>query len=96
MVRNELRGGIAPRLDRYEVDKSALLAELRAHLDIVRNSEPALRERELKAFAIEQTPRIAAIEATAEEIRHDLCNNLENSTTISAGASPTPTPITRP
>jgi hypothetical protein len=80
LLRNDLGADIALRLDRYKVEKSALLQELRARLDILRESDPAIRERELRAFALEQTPRIAALEATAEAIRFALCDNAESST----------------
>ncbi|MGD1030409.1 MAG: hypothetical protein ABSA05_04650 [Opitutaceae bacterium] len=80
LVRSGLSGDISSRLDHYETEKAALLAELRAHLDIVRNLDPDVRERELQAFAREQTPRISALEAAAEEIRRVLCNNPESST----------------
>ena len=79
LFRNNLGNDISFRLNRYKAEKASLLEELRARLDILRDSEPAVRERELQAFAREQTPRVAALEAEAEDIRHTLCSNAESS-----------------
>lgn len=59
-------------LERYRTAKRAAQAELRAELERLRDAEPAVRRRELGAFAQRQTPRIAQLEATAEKLRTDL------------------------
>jgi hypothetical protein len=80
LYRNDLGGDIAAGLARYKTERAALLQELRARLDILRDSAPAVRERELQEFAREQTPRVAALEAEAEAIRLTLRNNIESAT----------------
>jgi hypothetical protein len=80
LYRNNLGSDIASRLARYKTERAALLQELKARLDILRDSEPAVRERELREFAHEQTPRVAALEAEAEAIRLALRNNIESAT----------------
>lgn len=59
-------------LERYRVAKRAAQTELRAELERVREFEPEARRQALVAFAQRQTPRVAALEATAEKLRHDL------------------------
>lgn len=57
------------KLDGYRAARSAALEALRAKLDSLQNSEPAARQQALAAFATEQAPTLAALEATAEELR---------------------------
>ncbi len=59
-------------LDDYLATKQALISELRAKLDAVSKLSAADREAQLADFAREQTPRVAALEKTAYEIRDDL------------------------
>lgn len=56
----------------YYSEELALIAELRAKIDSVQNSDAATRESQLAQFAAEQTARIAAVEKKAYDIRDDL------------------------
>lgn len=58
-------------LDRYRAAKVALQAELRKELERLREAEPAVRAQELAALARRQTPQIAELEKTAEQLRRD-------------------------
>jgi hypothetical protein len=64
------------RLEDYRDAKIALQTELRAHLDALKDADAPTRLRTLEAFALEQTPRIAELEAAAEKLRHDLADGL--------------------
>ena len=64
------------RLEDYRDAKIALQTELRAHLDALKDADAPTRLRTLEAFALEQTPRIAELEAAAENLRHDLAGGL--------------------
>jgi hypothetical protein len=59
-------------LENYRLVKVALQNELREHLERLKDADPDTRERELAAFAREQTPKIAALEKTAEQLRAEL------------------------
>jgi hypothetical protein len=69
----EASGDVTPkqqqRIDAYLAAKLTLQNELRTKVDAVRNADALTRQRELAAFAADQTPRIAALEAEAEAIR---------------------------
>lgn len=60
------------RLDAYRATKLALQTELRAKIDTLREADVATREKQLAAFARDQTPRIQALEQAVESLRHDL------------------------
>lgn len=60
------------KLEQYRAAKLALQRELRAAVDAQAAAEPEARRVALEAFARQQTPRIAALEKTAEELRRDL------------------------
>lgn len=60
------------RLDAYLAAKLGQQHELRNKLDALRNTDALTRQRELTAFAAEQTPRLVALEAEAESIREAL------------------------
>ncbi len=66
------KGKLRDRLDAYRAAKLALQGELRARLDALQDADPFTRQRELAAFARGQTPRIAALELTADQLRADL------------------------
>lgn len=72
LARHSLRPRVQLRLDAYRNDRLALLTELRAKLDALQNADSFTRERELAAFARVQTPRVAALEKAAEDLRADL------------------------
>ena len=72
LARHSLRAKIQARLEAYRNARLALLTELRARLDALQNADSFTRERELAALARVQTPRVAALETSAEEIRADL------------------------
>jgi hypothetical protein len=60
------------RLDAYLASKLSQQNELRNKLDTLRSADVLTRQRELTAFAAEQTPRLVALEAEAESIREAL------------------------
>lgn len=62
------------RLDSYRATRTALLAELRAKLEALRDADQPTRARELTALATAQASRLAAIEATAEELRYNFAH----------------------
>lgn len=72
LSQQDVKGKLRVRLDAYRAAKVALQAELRTRLDALAAADPATRRRELAAFAREQTPRIAALELTADQLRNDL------------------------
>lgn len=59
-------------LDDYREAKLALTAELHVKLEALQNVDAAARETQLEEFSREQTPRIAAVEKMAYDIREDL------------------------
>ena len=76
LFRNELGADWQFRLEAYQASKTALVTELRAELATVKDlADPAVRERLLREFAREQTPRITELEAAAEQMRQDLCRS---------------------
>jgi hypothetical protein len=72
LARHRLRANVQVRLAAYRDARLALLAELRGKLDALQNADAFTRERELVAFAKVQTPRVAALEKTADDLRADL------------------------
>lgn len=62
------------KLDGYRAARSTALEALRAKLDSLQNAEPAARQQALASFATEQAPTLAALEATAEELRDNFVN----------------------
>jgi hypothetical protein len=62
------------KLDGYRAARAAALEALRTKLDSLQNAEPAARRQALAAFASEQGPALAALEATAEELRDNFVN----------------------
>src|SRR5258706_3649120 len=60
------------QLDAYHAAKLALQNELRAELDRLRSAEPDARAAGLAALLQRQTPKIAALDKTAEQLRRDL------------------------
>jgi hypothetical protein len=59
-------------LDAYRAVKIELQNELRSRIARLKNADPGARQEELTEFARVQTPRIAALEATAAQLRSDL------------------------
>jgi hypothetical protein len=68
----KLSDALRIRLDAYRATKVALQTELRAKIDLLRETDAASRLAGLEQFAREQTPRIAALEESAEALRRDL------------------------
>lgn len=60
------------QLDSYRTAKLALQNELRAELQKLRGIEPPARAEALAALSRRQTPKIAELEKTAEDIRREL------------------------
>ncbi len=59
-------------IDDYYAAKTALVNELRAKIDSLRDVDPATRASQLAEFAREQTPKIIPVEQTAYAIRDEL------------------------
>jgi len=68
----DLTKKLMTRLDNYRAKRSALQSELQNKLDSLKDATPADRTQQLETFAREQTPHIAELEATAEQLRSDL------------------------
>lgn len=67
-----LLGNFPARLDAYLANRTALIDELKEQLHLAEAADPATSERDLRAFAASQTPRIVALEQEAELIRDNL------------------------
>jgi hypothetical protein len=69
-------GSVGPRLtsrlDAYRAWRGALVNELADQLVALHGADDESRLAELRAFAVQQTPRIVALEREAEEIRRAL------------------------
>ncbi|HLP24735.1 MAG TPA: hypothetical protein VK477_03580, partial [Acidobacteriota bacterium] len=61
-------------LDGYIAARLQAANALRAKLEALATADPDTRQRELIAFAAEQTPQLAALETTADGIRDNLVN----------------------
>jgi hypothetical protein len=72
LASNFLSGAMRTRLQAYRSAKEELQAELRAKIAVLTDDDPQLREQQLAAFAISQTPRITELELTAEKLYKDL------------------------
>jgi hypothetical protein len=72
MADGDLSKGTRARLQAYRTAKVALQAELRLQIAGLKDADPAARDGQLAAFAVSQSPRIFALEATAEKLRSDL------------------------
>jgi hypothetical protein len=62
------------KLDSYRAARTAALEALHTKLDSLQAAEAGARQQALAAFATEQGPTIAALEATAEELRDNFVN----------------------
>ena len=71
---NSLDAKKRQKLDTYRVARDALLEELQMELVLVRDAEPVTRRTALTRLAQRQTPRLAELEATAEQIRSELAS----------------------
>lgn len=60
------------RIDAYLAAKLSQQNALRNKLDSLRNADGVTRQRELAAYAVTQTPQLAALEVEAEAIREDM------------------------
>jgi hypothetical protein len=72
LYEKNLKGQLRTRLDTYHAAKITLQKELRARLEALETADPAVRERELAAFARQQAPRIAELETAADGLRTGL------------------------
>ena len=59
-------------LDAYRAAKTGLQNELRSRIARLKSVDPDARRHELTEFALEQAPRLAALETTAGQLRSDL------------------------
>lgn len=71
-LEGKLSEALRGRLDAYRATKVAVQTELRAKIDLLRETDATARLAGLEQFAREQTPRIAALEERAESLRRDL------------------------
>ena len=72
LAKGNLTNALRTRLDADLANKRTLEAALRSRLATLASVDPSTRLRELTAFAQQQTPRIAAAEREAEQLRRDL------------------------
>jgi hypothetical protein len=72
LAQGNLTDALRRRLDAYQAVKMDLQAQLQAKLAALSSVDAATKESSLAAFAREQTPRLVALEATAEQLRSDL------------------------
>ncbi len=72
LSRKTLSQELAARLKSYIDARLALLDELKARLEALKNADAASRERELRTFAPMQAAALAALERDAERIRDEL------------------------
>jgi hypothetical protein len=68
----DLTKKLMTRLDNYQAKRNDLQTELQKKLKSLKDASSADRIQELETFAREQTPRIAALEAVADQLRSDL------------------------
>lgn len=72
LARNDLGDKHRQKLDVYRASRDAMLDELQTELARIRDAAPAERYTALASLAQRQTPRLAELEATAEQLRNDL------------------------
>jgi len=69
-------GGADPvldiELDAYHADREALLAELRAQLDTLKDADSEARQKGLAAFSADVEPRVLGLQRRGEQLRADL------------------------
>lgn len=58
--------------DAYQAGRLAALTALRARIDALAGADPDTRQRDLAAFAAQQAPQLAGLEADADAIRTNL------------------------
>lgn len=72
IVTRTLNEKLNARLEAYKTERLRLQNELRAEFERLQTLEPAERTAGLAALSKRQTPRIAELEKTAEQLRRDL------------------------
>jgi hypothetical protein len=72
LAEGNLTDALRRRLNAYQETKVQLQMQLQGKLDGLSSEDAAVQESALAAFAREQTPRILALEASAENLRVDL------------------------
>ena len=72
LVEGGLSAKLTARLELHLASRWALVNELKDALVAIHDADRSTRERELRAFAAQQTPRIVAHEAEADRLRHDI------------------------
>ena len=71
LAQGNLTDALRRRLDAYQATKIELETQLKAKLAALSSTDAATKENALAAFAREQTPRLVALEAAAEDLRSD-------------------------
>lgn len=72
LASGDLPGSVGEQLRDYRARKVTLQNQLRQRLATLREAEPSVRERELAQLAAVQAPALAALEATADQLRTEL------------------------
>lgn len=72
LMTRSLTSKVEGRLEAYRLQRSTLVNELADQLLALQGADDATREAELRAFATQQNPRIAALEREADELRRAL------------------------
>jgi hypothetical protein len=75
LIRHTLDDKKRQKLDAYRVTRDALLEELQTELTQVRDAAPATRRTTLTRLAQRQTPRLAELEVTAEQLRSEFATS---------------------
>lgn len=77
LVEDELPGKLKTRLEQYRKERDTLTSDLAAQIALAEFEEPAAREKMLRDFATQQTPRLGQLERTAETLRVDLADRAD-------------------
>ena len=72
LARNDLPEKLREKLNAYRQTRGTLQAELRAELARLREADPAARQTALEALGRRQTPALADLEKSAEQLRTEL------------------------
>ena len=72
LMDRSLRAQLLARLEEYRERRGMLLEELADQMLTLQGAETAIRESELRAFAVQQNPQIVSVEREAEALRRAL------------------------
>ena len=77
LLYNKPSANVRRRLETYRAARDKLIGDLQVELTRWRNADSVTRQRELTAFARQQAPKLAELEATAEQLRADLISGFD-------------------